>query len=78
MSEDNIFKNRNDYSVQVWMKTEKVAYMEYVNDVAKYLRGLDEQHIEWQYANVYTRRNRKYLKRYYQNNSGAWERFPRI
>ena len=77
MSDNKVFKGRNDYSVQVFKKTEKVAYMQYVNDVQKYLKGLDEQHIDWQYANVYARRNRQFIKRFYQNNSALWDRFPR-
>jgi len=60
------FKNKNDYSVTVFLNKEKRLFSEYVNSVFSYTQWLDKQAITWDYILVYVRRSRAVLC-YYRN-----------
>ena len=60
------FKNKNDYSVTVFLNNEKRLFSEYVNSVFSYTQWLQKQSIAWDYILVYVRRSRAILC-YYKN-----------
>jgi len=60
------FKNKNDYSVTVYLNKEKRLFSEYVNSVFSYTQWLQKQSIAWDYILVYVRRSRAILC-YYKN-----------
>ncbi|SFE98683.1 hypothetical protein SAMN05216283_102310 [Sunxiuqinia elliptica] len=62
-------KQKNDYSVVVFLSTGEVKKWTYVHKLSGFVQFLDNKHSEWIYMNVYNRRNRKYLKRFYKGNS---------
>ena len=55
------FKNKNDYSVTVFLNNEKRLFSEYVNSVFSYTQWLDKQSINWDYILIYVRRSRAVL-----------------
>ena len=62
-------KHKNDYSVVVFLSTGEVKKWSYVGKLKDFAEFLDKKHSDWKYMNVYDRRNREYLKRFYKGNS---------
>jgi hypothetical protein len=62
-------KRKNDYSAVVFLSTGEVKKWSYVGKLNGFAKFLDSKHSEWLYMNVYDRRTRKYLKRFYKGNS---------
>jgi hypothetical protein len=60
------FKNKNDYSVQVYLNSEKRLFTEYVHSIYAYTQWLNKQGVFWDYLLVYVRRSRAVLC-YYKN-----------
>jgi hypothetical protein len=61
-------EHKNDYTVVAIFPGKvgkKWIYAHKLNEFAKFL---DEKHPAWLYMNVYERRTRKYLKRFYKGN----------
>lgn len=63
---DADFKNKNDYSVTVFLDGKKRLFTEYVHSIYAYTHWLQNQSITWDYILVYVRRSRAVLC-YYQN-----------
>lgn len=59
-------KDKNDYSVTVFLGREKRLFTEYVHSIYSYSHWLKKQSITWDYLLVYVRRTRKILC-YYKN-----------
>lgn len=55
------FKNKNDYSVQVYFNRNKRLFTEYVHSIYSYSQWLQNQGIEWDYILIYVRRSRNVL-----------------
>lgn len=62
-------ENKNDYSVFAFFNNQdKPKRWSYVHNLRKFAKFLNEKHPDWSYINVYERRTRKYLKRFYKGN----------
>lgn len=59
-------KDKNDYSVTVFLNGEKRLFTEYVHSIYSYSEWLKRQSIQWDYILVYVRRTRAILC-YYKN-----------
>lgn len=62
-------KHKNDYSVVVFLSTGEVKKWSYVGRLKGFVKFLDEKHSDWKYMNVYNRKTRAYLKRFYKGNA---------
>ncbi|MBN2747566.1 MAG: hypothetical protein JXR34_12635 [Bacteroidales bacterium] len=62
-------QHKNDYSVVVFLSTGEVKKWSFVHKLNGFVQFLDNKHSDWLYMNVYDRRSRKYLKRFYKGNS---------
>ena len=62
-------KQKNDYSVVVFLSTGEVKKWSFVGKLKGFAEFLDKKHSAWKYMNVYDRRTREYLKRFYKGNS---------
>jgi hypothetical protein len=60
--------HKSDYSVIAYLSTGEVKKWAYVHKLNGFAKFLDEKHSSWKYMNVYERRTRKYLKRFYKGN----------
>ncbi len=60
--------HKNDYSVVAFLSTGEVKKWSFVHSLAKFGSFLDSKHPGWMYMNVYERRSRKYLKRFYKGS----------
>lgn len=60
--------HKNDYSVIAFLSTGEAKKWNYVNSLQRFAKFLDEKHPNWNYMNVYDRRNGLYLKRFYKGN----------
>lgn len=60
------FKNKNDYSVQVYFNRNKRLFTEYVHSLYSYVQWLHKNGVEWDFILVYVRRTRNVLC-YYKN-----------
>ncbi|SHL70276.1 hypothetical protein SAMN05444366_1266 [Flavobacterium saccharophilum] len=60
------FKNKNDYSVTVYLNSEKRLFQEFVHSPYIFTQWLAKQAIQWDYILVYVRRSRAVLC-YYKN-----------
>ena len=62
--------HKNDYSIVAFLadKTKPKSWT-YVHNLQAFASFLDEKFPDWEYINVYERRTRKYLKRFYKGNS---------
>jgi hypothetical protein len=60
------FKNKNDYTVTAYQGSKKVNTMKFVHDVKKYAQWLDQKKISWAVLNVYNRRSREFITRFYK------------
>ncbi len=61
-------EHKNDYSVVVFFDNTTPKKWEYAHKLNEFAKFLDEKHSAWLYMNVYDRRTRKYLKRFYNGN----------
>lgn len=61
-------KHKNDYSCIVYFPTDKPKKWEYVHGLRGFANFLTEKHSNWLYFNVYERRTRNYLKRFYNGS----------
>ena len=61
-------KHRNDYSVIVFLSTGEVKKWSFINKLGDFTKFLDSKHSEWIYMNVYNRRTREYLRRFYKGD----------
>lgn len=59
-------KDKNDYSVTVYLQGRKRLFTEYVHTIYSYTQWLHKKGVEWDYILVYVRRTRKVLC-YYKN-----------
>ncbi|HBH50230.1 MAG TPA: hypothetical protein DDX98_16415 [Bacteroidales bacterium] len=66
-SEPTEFKRKNDYSITAYQGSRKVNTMVYVHSISSYVKYLEKRHINWSVINVYARRTRRFLKRYYKD-----------
>lgn len=64
----NPFKNKNDYSVTVYYKREKVLFTEFVHSIYSYASWLRNKNIKFDYILVYVRRTRQPLCYYSEND----------
>lgn len=60
------FKNKNDYSVTVYLNSEKRLFQEFVHSPYALTQWLAKKAIQWDYILVYVRRSRAVLC-YYKN-----------
>lgn len=60
---------KNDYSVVVFLATGEVKKWNFVHKLSGFAEFIDSKHSDWLYMNVYNRRTRSYLKRFYKGNS---------
>jgi len=59
---------KNDYTVIVFLSNGEAKKWTYVHSLDGFVDFLNKEHSGWKYMNVYDRRNRKYLKRFYKGN----------
>jgi hypothetical protein len=62
-------KNSNDYTVTAYQGSRKVNTMRFVHDVRSYAQWLDRNKLEWSVLNVYNRRNREFITRFYKGQN---------
>lgn len=62
---EKVKKNKNDYSCTAFRNGEKVNFMKFVHRVSVYRSWLKENNIQWDYINVYYRRNGEFIERIY-------------
>lgn len=60
--------HKNDYSVIAFFPEEKPKKWEFVHKLNSIATLLNEKYPTWVYLNVYERRTKKYLKRFYKNS----------
>lgn len=60
--------HKNDYSVTVFFPSEEAKKWTYVQRLDGFANFLNKKHSEWLYMNVYDRRKKQYLKRFYKGN----------
>ncbi len=58
--------HKNDYSIIAFFPDEKPKKWEFVHTINSIALMLNEKHPNWLYINVYERRTKKYLKRFYK------------
>lgn len=61
-------QHKNDYSCIVYFPNGNPKKWEFVHKLKGFADFLTAKHATWLYFNVYERRTRKYLKRYYKGN----------
>lgn len=66
-SDPKEFKRKNDYSITAFQGSRKVNTMVYVHSISSYVKYLEKKRIEWSVINVYARRTRRFLKRFYKD-----------
>ena len=57
--------HKNDYSVIAFLSTGEAKKWNYVHNLKGFAKFLDDKHPQWLYFNVYSRRERNFLKRFY-------------
>jgi hypothetical protein len=60
--------HKNDYSAVVFLSTGEVKKWTFVHRLDGFVKFLNDKHPDWLYMNVYDRRKREYLKRFYKGN----------
>lgn len=58
-------EHKNDYSVIVFFDDMTTKKWQFAHDLNKFAKFLNDKHSSWMYMNIYERRSRKYLKRFY-------------
>lgn len=65
-------RHKNDYSVEFWVKDtsgdRRILSIKYVHKIYDCTQWFNRKIGEWDYVNVYNRRDGKFLKRYYNGN----------
>lgn len=61
-------KEQNKYSVTAFFPSGKAKKWNYVNTLSGFAKFLNEKHSEWEYMNVYNRKEKRFLKRFYKGN----------
>lgn len=61
-------EHKNDYSIVVFFPSGAPKKWNYVHAIKGIADHLDKDHSDWLYMNVYNRRTRAYLKRFYKGN----------
>jgi hypothetical protein len=59
--------HKNDYAVIAFFDNQKPKKWSYVHKLSTFRRFLDEKHSAWTYINVYDRRSKSHLKRFYKD-----------
>jgi len=64
-------RHKSDYSVTVFFHEGKGRPKKwfFVHNLKRFGNFLNKEHFGWKYMNVYDRRRRKFLKRFYYDNS---------
>jgi hypothetical protein len=60
--------HKNDYTCIVYFPEGRPKKWTYVHGLLGFAKFLDNKHPNWNYFNVYDRRNGQYLKRFYKGN----------
>jgi hypothetical protein len=60
--------HKNDYSVIAFFDNLKPKKWGFVHKLSTFQRFLDQKHTDWTYLNVYDRRTKDFLKRFYKGN----------
>ena len=71
MSDQAIYKNKNDFSCIAFKGSNPVNKLEFVHSIKQYGDWLDKKGIDWSIINVYARRGVKgsnFIKRYYKTD----------
>jgi len=58
--------HKNDYSVIAFFDNQKPKKWGFAHKLSTFRRFLDSKHPDWLYMNVYNRRTKEYLKRFYK------------
>ena len=61
--------HKNDYSAVVFFDNTTTKKWTYVHNIDSFVQFLDKEHPSWEYLNLYERRTRKFLKRFYKGAS---------
>ena len=61
-------KHKNDYSVIAFFENGSPKKWGFVHNLRKFNEFLNIKHIGWKYINVYNRRTKEYLQRFYPEN----------
>lgn len=62
------FKNKNDYSIEVYLGSKRVLALTFVHSIYKITLWLDKKNIEWSVINIYARRSRRFITRQYKKD----------
>ena len=60
--------HKNDYSIIAFFPNRTPLKWQFVHSLKSVEKSLNEKHPDWLYMNVYDRRTRQYLKRFYKGN----------
>ncbi len=61
------FKKKNDYSIEAYMGSKKTNHMAFVHKITTYVAYLEKNNIEWSVINVYARRTKRFIRRFYKD-----------
>ena len=61
--------HNNDYSVIAFFPNEKPKKWKFVHKIRGIMKYIDKTFPSWLYINVYDRKTRKFLKRFYRGSS---------
>jgi len=61
-------ERKNDYSAVVFFQEGTPKRWNYVHKLTDFEKFLNQKHSEWKYMNVYERRTKKFIKRFYKGN----------
>lgn len=64
-TKDLVMKHKNDYTAVAYLGSRKVNVMRYVHDVRRYAQWLASHGVQWSVINVYNRRTREFITRFY-------------
>lgn len=59
--------HKNDYSVIAFFDNQKPKKWSFVHKLSTFGQFLQQKHPDWLYLNVYDRRNKTYLRRFYKD-----------
>lgn len=59
--------HKNDYSVIAFFDNQKPKKWSFIHKLSTFGRFLEQKHPDWTYLNVYDRRNKSYLRRFYRD-----------
>lgn len=58
--------HKNDYSAIVFFEDTRPKRWTYVHTLDSFVNMLNEKHPNWEYINLYERRTKQFLKRFYK------------